>query len=179
MTFCSIYTLSILMKKLSFILCVLLVWTSCSISYKFNGASVDYTKTKTISIAEFPIKAQSVYPPLGITFNQELKDIYSRQTRLNFVKNDGDIDLEGEITRYDLTPQAVKENAYASETRLTVAVKVRYTNKAAPDQDFDRTFSAYRDFSSTELLTNVQDALIKEMSEEIAESIFNATVANW
>lgn len=167
------------MKKLPILLFAFILLVSCSISYKFNGASVDYTKTKTISITEFPIKAQLVYPPLAIAFNEGLKDMYTRQTRLSFVNRDGDIALEGEITRYDLTPQAVKENAYASETRLTIAVKVRYTNKATPDQDFDRSFSAYRDFSSTELLTNVQDALIEEIVQELTESIFNATVANW
>lgn len=167
------------MKKLPVLLFAFILLVSCSISYKFNGASVDYTKTKTISIAEFPIKAQLVYPPLAIAFNEGMKDIYTRQTRLNFVNRDGDIALEGEITRYDLTPQAVKQDAYASETRLTIAVKVRYTNKATPDQDFDKSFSAYRDFSSTELLTNVQDALIEEIVQELTESIFNATVANW
>ncbi|MEG1587497.1 MAG: LptE family protein [Bacteroidales bacterium] len=168
------------MKKLPVLLFTFVLLISCSVSYKFNGASVDYTKTKTISIAEFPIKAQLVYPPLGIAFNEGLKDIYTRQTRLNMVNRDGDIALEGEITRYDLTPQAVKENAYASETRLTIAVKVRYTSKASPDKDFnDRTFSAYRDFSSTEMLTSVQDGLIEEIVEELTESIFNATVADW
>ena len=140
---------------------------------------MDYTKTKTISIINFTNRAQLVYAPLTITFNEELKEIYTRQTRLNFVQRGGDINLEGEITNYDLTPQAVKQDAYASETRLTVAVKVRYTNKANPEQDFDRSFSAYRDFSSSELLSDVQDDLINEIVDELTESIFNATLANW
>ena len=136
------------MKKIIIYISIFFVFLSCSISYKFNGASVDYTKTKTISIINFTNRAQLVYAPLTITFNEELKEIYTRQTRLNFVQRGGDINLEGEITNYDLTPQAVKQDAYASETRLTVAVKVRYTNKAHPEQDFDRSFSAFRDFSS-------------------------------
>ncbi len=167
------------MRQLLCLFALVLTLTSCTISYKFNGASVDYTKTKTISITEFPIRAQLVYAPLGVAFNEELKDIYTRQTKLSFVNNNGDISLEGEITNYDLTPQAVKQDAYASETRLTISVKVRYTNQASPDQDFERSFSAYRDFSSTELLTNVQDQLIEEIVTELAESIFNATLANW
>jgi hypothetical protein len=161
------------------LLLIAAVAVSCSISYKFNGASIDYTKTKTITITDFPIKAQLVYPPLAVAFNEGLKDIYTRQTRLNFVNRGGDIELEGEITNYDLTPQAVKQDAYASETRLTITVKVRYSNKANPDEDFDRSFSAYRDFSSTELLTNVQDDLISEIVDELTENIFNSTVANW
>ena len=167
-----------MLKLFKFIIAALLL-VSCTVSYKFNGASVDYTKTKTISITEFPIRAQLVYAPLGVNFNDALKDIYTRQTKLNFVNVNGDISLEGEITNYDLTPQAVKQDAYASETRLTVSVKVRYTNQANPEQDFDRSFSAYRDFSSTELLSNVQDALIEEIVTELTESIFNATLANW
>lgn len=170
------------MKKsllLLFPLFFLVLAVSCSISYKFNGASIDYTKTKTISVAEFPIRASLVYPPLGVTFNEELKDIFTRQTRLNFVNSNGDLELEGEITTYNLTPQAVKENAYASQTRLTIAVKVRYVNKADPTQDFDRSFSAYRDFDASMMLSDVQDGLIEEITKELAESIFNATVANW
>ena len=167
-----------MLKLFKFIRAALLL-VSCTVSYKFNGAAVDYTKTKTISITEFPIRAQLVYAPLGVNFNEALKDIYTRQTKLNFVNVNGDISLEGEITNYDLTPQAVKQDAYASETRLTVSVKVRYTNQANPEQDFDRSFSAYRDFSSTELLSNVQDALIEEIVTELTESIFNATLANW
>ena len=167
------------MKKILIILLSLVTFISCSISYKFNGASIDYTKTKTISIAEFPIKAALVYTPLGITFNERLKDIYTQQTRLNFVKTGGDLQLEGEITEYNVTPQAVKQDAWAAETRLTVGVKVRFTDLAQPDQDFERSFSAYRDFSATLMLNDVQDQLIDEIVEEITESIFNATVANW
>ena len=91
----------------------------------------------------------------------------------------GDLVLEGEITGYNLTPQAVTEDAYASQTRLTVTVRVRYTDTKKPSNDLDRTFSAYRDFSSTRMLTDVQDELISEITQELADLIFNATVGNW
>ena len=153
--------------------------SSCTISYKFNGASIDYNKIKTISVSDFPIKAALVYPPLSQVFTDALKNIYIQQTRLNMVKNNGDLQVEGEITRYDLSPQAVTENAYASQTRLTIGVKVRYTNTKEPQFDLDQEFTAYRDFSSTRMLTDVQDELIKEISDELVDLIFNATVANW
>ena len=92
-----------------------LIVTACSISYKFNGASIDYTKVKTITIKDFPNQAPLVYPPLSQKFTEALKDIYIRQTRLQLVGSNGDLDLEGEITGYDLTPMAVKEDAYASD----------------------------------------------------------------
>ena len=167
------------MKKILIVIVAVMALVSCTVSYKFNGASIDYTKTKTITIDDFPIRTPLVYTPLGITFNEGLKDIFTRQTRLNFVKTGGDLQLEGEITEYNVTPQAVKQDAYASETRLTVGVKVRFTNLNKPDEDFERSFSAYRDFPATSMLTDVQDELISEMVTEITESIFNATVANW
>lgn len=157
----------------------LIILASCTISYKFNGAAIDYNTTKSISVAEFPIRAALVYPPLGPAFNEALKDIYTRQTRLNMVKTGGDLQVEGEITGYDLSPQAVTEDAYASQTRLTISVKVRYTNTKNPSLNIDQTFRAYRDFSSNQMLTQVQDQLITEIVAELAELIFNATVGSW
>ena len=162
-----------------FLVFILIVLTSCTISYKFNGSSIDYTKTKTITVANFPIRATLVYPPLAPAFNEALKDVYTRQTRLSLVNSGGDLLVEGEITGYDLSPQAVTEDAYASQTRLTVSVKVRYTNSKDPQFDLEQTFSAYRDFSSSQMLNQVQDGLIKEIVAELADLIFNATVANW
>ena len=165
------------MKRLTILLLIIL--TSCTISYKFNGAAIDYNTTKTISVAEFPIRAALVYPPLGPAFNEALKDIYTRQTRLSMVKTGGDLQVEGEITGYDLSPQAVTEDAYASQTRLTISVKVRYTNTKNPNLNVDQTFRAYRDFSSSQMLTQVQDKLISQIVDELAELIFNATVGSW
>ena len=165
------------MKRLTILLLIIL--TSCTISYKFNGAAIDYNTTKTISVAEFPIRAALVYPPLGPAFNEALKDIYTRQTRLIMVKTGGDLQVEGEITGYDLSPQAVTEDAYASQTRLTISVKVRYTNTKNPNLNVDQTFRAYRDFSSSQMLTQVQDELISQIVDELAELIFNATVGSW
>ena len=165
------------MKRLTILLLIIL--TSCTISYKFNGAAIDYNTTKTISVAEFPIRAALVYPPLGPAFNEALKDIYTRQTRLSMVNTGGDLQVEGEITGYDLSPQAVTEDAYASQTRLTISVKVRYTNTKNPNLNVDQTFRAYRDFSSSQMLTQVQDELISQIVDELAELIFNATVGSW
>lgn len=165
------------MKKIIPFILVFLV--SCSVSYKFNGSIIDYSKIKTIYIADFPIKAPLVYPPLGVVFNEELKDVFTRQTRLTLVNRGGDLQLEGEITGYDLSPQAVGEDAYASQTRLTVTVRVRYTNAQNPAQDVEQTFRAYKDFSSSVMLNQVQDELVREIVEELTTLIFNATVGSW
>lgn len=166
-------------KVIGLISLLVVLVTACSISYKFNGASIDYTKIKTITIKDFPNQAALVYPPLSQVFTEALKDIYIRQTRLQLVRSNGDLDLEGEIIGYELTPMAVKEDAYASQTRLTVTVRVRYTNRVTPDDDFEQTFSAYREFDSNVMLQNIQDSLCKEIVEELTDQIYNATVANW
>ena len=166
------------MKKLLAILLVML--TSCTISYKFNGASIIYNLIKTISVSDFPIRAALVYPPLEEVFSNKLKDAYTRQTRLQMVDTNGDLQVSGEITGYNLTPQAVGTDAYATMTRLTISVKVTFINTKDPQFDFEnRTFSAYQDFSSDRMLTDVQDELIDVITEELVELIFNATVANW
>ena len=153
---------------------------SCSISYKMNGAALDYSIYKTISISEFPIRAALVYPPLQQTFENKMIDMVTRQTRLRVIdSNNSDLRIEGEITGYSLSPQAVNDNAYASQTRLTITVRVKFINSKDSNQDVDQSFSAYRDFSSDQMLTDVQDELCSQISDELTNLIFNATLGNW
>lgn len=170
-----------MLKKNVILLCLLIgvVVTACSISYKFNGASIDYSKVSTITIKDFPNQAPLVYPQLSQEFTEALKDIYIRQTRLQLVNNNGDLELEGEITGYQLTPMAVKEDAWSSQTKLTITVRVRYSNRANPDEDFEQTFSAYQEFDATRMLQDVEPELCPIIIEEIVDQIYNATVANW
>lgn len=160
-------------------LCAACLLVACRISYKFNGAALDYTVYKTIHVSEFPIRAALVYPPLQQTFENELLDYITRNTRLRTTDGNSDLVLEGEITGYSLSPQAVTEDAYASMTRLTVTVRVKYTDTKKEGNDIDQTFSAYRDFDSSQLLTDVQDELCDQISEELVDLIFNATLGNW
>ena len=152
---------------------------ACSISYKFNGAALDYTVYKTVQVSNFPIRAALVYPPLQQTFETELADYITRNTRLKTVDSGGDIQLEGEITGYALSPQAVTEDAYASKTRLTVTVRVKYTDNKNDKNNIDQSFSSYRDFDSSEMLTDVQDELCQQIAKELVDVIFNATLGNW
>jgi hypothetical protein len=169
------------MKKILFfcILACVALLVSCSIQFKMNGTSIDYSVTRTISIADFPNMAPMVYPFLEPTFNEALRDIYARQTRLIQVPQNGDLQLEGEITQYDLAPLSIQSDAFASETRLTIAVKVRFKNTKNPKEDFEQVFSANDKFPSDRLLADVQDELITTIIAEITENIFNRTVANW
>lgn len=153
--------------------------TSCVPSYKFNGSALNYDVYKTIDIGDFPIRAALVYPPLQQTFENRLLDQVVRQTRLREIDGNADITMSGEITGYSLTPQAVGEDAYATQTRLTITVHVQYIDHKNEANNVDQTFSAYRDFSSSVMLTDVQDELCQEISNELVDLIFNATIGNW
>ena len=158
---------------------LLLVAQSC-ISYKFNGASIDYNKYKTVSFANIPIRAALVYPPLQQLFQNKLQDVVTQQTRLNQIDNpNSDLRFEGEITNYSLSPQAVGENAYATRTRLTISVRIKYIDNVNSALSNDINVSAYRDFDSNQLLIDVQDQLCEEISAELVDLIFNQTLGNW
>lgn len=152
---------------------------ACSISYKFNGASIDYTKTKTIQIADFPIRASYVWGPMASIFNNQLKDLYANHTKLIQVRRDGDMKIEGEITRYDQRNKAVSSEGFSAQTELSMTVNVRFTNNANHSEDFERQFTATATYDNTQTLNSVQEELVTQMVEEITDQIFNATVANW
>lgn len=165
--------------KLSVIGPMLLIMCGCTISYRFNGSAINYDIYRTIDVSNFPIRASLVYPPLQQTFENKLLDYVTRQTKLQEVDGPADLELSGEITGYSLSPQSVGSDAYATETRLTITVRVKYTDNKNPSNNIDQTFSAYRQFSSSIMLTDIQDDLCNQISEELVNLIFNATLGNW
>lgn len=160
--------------SLFFILC-----SSCSISYKFNGANINYQTTHSISIADFPNNAPMVNPTLSNLLSESIRDIYQRQTRLTVLSKGGDLELEGEIVGYDITQGAISTNSYASESKLTIRVQVHFINNIYPEESFDKTYTAYQTFDASRLLTDVQDELCNIIVTEITENIYNDTVAKW
>jgi len=153
--------------------------TSCSISYKFNGASIDYTKTKTIQIDPFPIRSAYVWAPMQSIFNNKLTDLYAQQTKLKQVKRGGDLIVAGEITGFEQYNKGVSAEGYSSQVQLKMTVNVRFTNTKNHKEDFERQFSATTEYDATQQLIAVQEELVTQMTKDITEQIFNATVANW
>lgn len=151
----------------------------CAISYKFNGANINYQTTHSISISDFPNNAPMVNPTLSNALSEGIRDIYQRQTRLQVLSKGGDLELEGEIVGYDITQGAISADSYASESKLTIRVQVHFTNNVNPEESFDRVYSAYQTFDASRLLTDVQDELCETIVKDIAESIYNDTVAKW
>ena len=165
--------------KVALMVAMVAVVSACSVSYKFNGASIDYTKTKTIQIADFPIRSAYVWGPMGPMFNNELKDMFASHTRLSQVRRNGDLKLEGEIIRYDQRNKAVSSEGYSAQTELSMTVNVRFTNNVNHNEDFEQQFTAMQTYDSSLSLNSVQNDLVQKMVDDICEQIFNACVANW
>jgi len=175
------FALAMTYRKITYLLAVLImlsILTTCSISYKLEGGSINYEKTKTIHISEFPNRTPN-YPLLSQVFNLALRKRFIEQTRLKEVSNNADIEIEGEIVSYQLSPQAVRENDLASTTRLTISIRVHYINNKETNKDLDQPFSAFRDFDSSKPLDAVESQLVGEIVNEIVDMIYNTTVANW
>lgn len=170
-----------LYKNSYFILVSLLLittgFTSC-ISYSFTGASIP-PEAKTISIDYIDNQAQLVVPTLSESFTTSLRDRFTSQTSLELVNNNGDLQIEGVITDYNTTPQAITGNETAALNRLTVTVKIKFVNTIEPDKNYETTFSRYEDYDSGQDLSSVQDGLIETINEMLIDDIFNKAVVNW
>ena len=157
----------------------LLSLSSCKVSYTFNGASIDYTKIKSIQIADFPVRSSYVWAPMGAIFNNQLKDQFRNSTKLSQVKRNGDLKLEGEITRYEQRNKAVTAEAVSAQVELSITVNVRFTNNKDHTQDFEKQFTTQKAYDSTLSLSAVQEELVTAMVKDLCDQIFNASVAQW
>ena len=162
-----------------FLLLLVLLCSSCAVEYRFNGASIDYTKIKTIQIDPFPIRSAYVWAPMQSIFNNRLTDIFAQQTKLRQVKRNGDLVIQGEITGFDQYNKGVSGDGYSMQVQLKMTVNVRFTNTKNRSKDFEKQFTATTEYDATQQLINVQEQLVTQMTKDITDQIFNATVADW
>ncbi len=158
---------------------VVMMLQACKVSYTFNGASIDYTKMKTIQLADFPIRSNYVWGPMASIFNNQLKDQFANNTKLRQVKRNGDLKIEGEITRYEQRNKSVSAEGSSAQVELSMTVNVRYTNNVNHKVDFEKQFTASQSYDSNLSLNAVQEDLVTQMVKELTDQIFNATVADW
>lgn len=151
---------------------------SCGI-YSFTGTSIQ-ADVKSITINYFEYKALKVNPSLSNQITEALQEKFIRLTKLEQVDIDGDLEIIGAVTGYDVKATAITANEQAAQNRLTVTVKISFVNRKYPEDDFeDKSFSAYADFDANSTLDAVESSLCEEIVEQLCEDIFNATVANW
>ena len=151
--------------------------TGCGV-YSFTGASIP-PGAKTISIAYFTNNAPLVEPTLSQSITDALRDRFQQQTNLTLVNQNGDLQLEGVITDYSTRPIAIQGNETAAMNRLSVQVKVKFTNTLEPDKDFESSFTRYEDYPSNQDINQVKDGLIPLINDALVDDIFNRAVVNW
>ena len=161
------------------LLTIAVMLLGCSVSYKFTSTSIDYSRIKTIEIADFPLRSAYVWAPMHSMFNNELADAYATQTKLSQVKRQGDLQLSGEIVEYNQFNKGVSADGYSNLTQLKMTVNVRFVNNKKHADDFERRFTASAEYDASQQLNSVQEELVTQMIKDIVDQILNATVANW
>ncbi len=159
------------------VILVFMITTGCGV-YSFTGASIP-PGANSVSIDYFTNNASMVEPTLSQSFTDALRDKFVSQTTLELIQNNGDLQLEGSITDYKITPVAITGDQTAALNRLTISVKVRYTNTLEEAKDFETTFTRFEDYPSDQDLTSVQQGLIDQINEMLVDDIFNKAVVNW
>ena len=155
-----------------------LILSACGI-YSFSGTSIQ-NDVETINIDFFEYRAEKVNPSLSNDLTEALRTRFRRMTRLEQVEQDGDLELSGEIVGYDVRPASVSADEIATQNRLTISVRVSFTNRKYPEDNFEgKSFSAYADYDSSNSLDSVESSLCAEIIDKLIEDIFNASVAQW
>ena len=151
--------------------------TSCGI-YSFTGASIP-SNAKTVSVSYFKTTTANAPSSLKETMTEDLKNLLLSQTDLNLQETEADLNFIGEIIKYKITPMAIKANETAAKNRLTIEIKMQYKNNFQQKDNFESTFSRYRDFNNSENLVDVENILIEEITTELLEDVFNKAFVNW
>jgi hypothetical protein len=164
------------------ILAISLIFNACKIGYSFTGASIS-PEVKTVFIDFFANRARVINPMLSQIFTEAMKDKFVNETGLSMEREQGDLEFSGEITGYEVRPLSVQQSDqgrdFASMNRLTVTVKVVFTNNKDHEQDFNTSFAAYYDWESTRSLNDVESSAVEVIVEQLIDDIFNKSVANW
>lgn len=168
-----------LLKRFAWFLLPAVLLAGCTVTYRLNGAAIDYSVYKSIQLEAFSNRAAYQWGPMAPMFNNTLSDVFNRQTKLKQVKKDGDLVLSGEITSYDQTNKSISADGYSSMVQLKMTIQVHYTNTKDHKKDFDKSFTANREYDSSQQLSAVQEELVQQMIDDIVDQIFNSTVADW
>ncbi|MBN2520616.1 MAG: LptE family protein [Bacteroidales bacterium] len=156
----------------------LIILSGCKVKYSFSGASIS-PEIKTVSVQYFVNRAPLSHPTLSQNLTDALKDKFQAQTNLIIVNGEGDVDFEGEITNYDIRPTSITAEERAAQNRLTITIKVKFTNSVEPDLSFNKSFSRYEDVGSDKSLSDVDEETINGIINELIQDIFNEAFVNW
>jgi len=167
------------MKKIFGILIILaIVAVSCgTVRINMSGANVGNAQTCQVNF--FENRADIVNPRLSAEFTDALKDKIQSSTSLRIVNNDAHVMFEGEITGYDVQAQQITATGVPARDRLTITVRVRFTNELDPDMSYDRSFSRFQEYPGGASLSSVETQLVEDILKELMEDIFNEAFVSW
>jgi len=151
---------------------------SCCGIYSFSGTSIK-PDVKSVTIATIQNRAMRINPSLSNTLTEALKEKFRKLTNLSLDPDNGDLLIEGDIVSYETTALAVTSQEVASKNRLTITVKIKYKNAKHPEEDFEKPFAGFEDYSSTSSLDSVESSLVEAIVEKLVNEIYNSTAANW
>jgi len=164
--------------QIAIVFLLLITATACTIGYSFTGAPIT---AKTISIDFFPNRARLVNPSLSQLLTDGFRDKFVNHTSLDLVEGDADLHIEGEIIDYKTSPIAIQGNETAALNRLTISVKVRFTNNepGKENESFDQTFTGFEDYDASRSFSSVEDQLVEIIVNRIVTDVFNKALVNW
>jgi len=157
---------------------IALLSNACKPHVSLSGASIP-VEAKTISVAFFANNSSLGPPNLSQRFTEKLRDVVSQQTNLALMKANGDLQFEGYISDYQVSPLAIQSTDQASMNRLTISVYVKYSNKFEAAKNFEQTFTRFADFKASENLSARETELVQEINRQLTEDIFNKAFNNW
>jgi len=159
------------------LLLVMLLFASCEIRYSFSGGQ--FSGAKTFSVSYLKPQTALASPTYSQRLTENFKDVMLSQSPLSLSETNGDLQFEGSVTNYVVAPMAIQSNETASLTRLSITIKIKYTNTLEPDLNFEKSFTKFADFAATESFFAVQEDLWKQINDQLAQEIYNASVGNW
>ena len=156
---------------------VIVLAAGCRVNYSFTGGDVG--NARTVSVELFEARSPLATPQSAQVFTETLRDLLLAQTPLKLAREEGDVQYSGAIVGYDVQPVSIQANETAALNRLTLTVKVTYVNTLEPKKNSESTFSRFADYESSQDLVSVEDNLVEQISEQLAQDIFDRTLGNW
>ncbi len=165
-------------KNQLFLLVLLLGLESCSVGYSFSGADIP-AEANSFSVKTFQNITPQAGPNYDLTITEALKDLMLAQTRLDLIEKRGDLQFEGVVTKYEIGNAAVSSEELTTLNRLTITLKVKYTNTFEREKNFEKTFSRFADYNSSQDFTSVEAELVREINDQLIQDIFDASLGAW
>ena len=157
-----------------------------SVSFKDSGSMDPRWKKFTVKTLENNAPNANLSYPAQLT--EAIKDGIQNNTRLKLSNNidSSQVNIEGTITSYSITPIALQAGDVAARNRLTISTN--YTifinvppleNEPLTENKVTLTSTRFADYDSNLDLTTVENQLLEEINKQIVQDVINKILSNW